>query len=71
MSERLIQWWRSNPLEILFTTGRIGLHPPLDLELPDPAKREGLEDGFEDTEHAGEEPVEDPGDLVERPSSAA
>ena len=45
--------------------------PPLDLELPDPAKREGLEDVFEDTEHAGEEPVEDPGDLVERPSSAA
>ena len=31
MSERLIQRGRSNPLEILFTTGRIGFHPPLTL----------------------------------------
>jgi len=61
----------SNPLEILFTTGRIGFPPPLDLELPDPAKREGLEDGFEGIGHADEEPVDDLEDLVERPSSAA
>ena len=68
MSERLILRGESNPLEILFTTGRIGFHPPhVDLELPVPALCKELERGFEGAEDGGEGPVDEPGDPVERP----